>query len=191
MTRNTESAAARGADPPSRTPRVIIAFNGSPAGDDALRLGELLGRWTNAELVVACVYPPESLGGVPFDPRASRIAAGDHRIFVRQDAEAVLAEAGEALPDDLDVTFSAVECESPLGGLRQLALSGAPDLLVLGSSHRGPVKQLFHRSMSRRALRHLPCALAVAPLDFRNKRRRHERLRRRDRGEPSPARQAA
>jgi nucleotide-binding universal stress UspA family protein len=170
---------------------VIIAFNGSPAGDDALRFGELLGRWTNAELVVACVFPPESLGGVPFDPRASRIAAGDHRIFVRQDAEAVLAEAAEALPNDLDVTFSAVECESPLGGLRQLALSAKADLLVLGSSHRGPVKQLFQRSMAGRALRHLPCALAVAPRDFRDARHMHERLRPQDRAKPLPARQAA
>jgi nucleotide-binding universal stress UspA family protein len=178
----------RARERPPTTPRVIIAFNGSPAGSDALRLGELLGRWTNAELVVACVFPPESLGGVPFDPRASRIAAGDHRIFVRQDAEAVLAEAGETLPDDLDVTFSAVECESPLGGLRQLALSAAADLLVLGSSHRGPVKQLFSRSMARRALRHLPCPLAVAPVGFRDERHLHQRHHR---WEPSLARQAA
>ena len=203
MTRNTESAATRGAaEPPTRTLRVIIAFNGSPAGDDALRFGELLGRWTNAQLVVACVFPPESLGGVPFDPRASRIAAGDHRIFVRQDAEAVLAEAAETLPDDLDVTLSAVECESPLGGLRQLALSSPADLLVLGSSHRGPVKQLLQRSMARRALRHLPCALAVAPREFRDERQAgpvsarvsgdlHERLRPEDRAKRSPTRQAA
>jgi nucleotide-binding universal stress UspA family protein len=170
---------------------VIIAFNGSPAGDDALRLGELLGRSMDAELVVACVFPPETLGGVPFDPRESRVAAGDHRIFVRQDAEAVLAEAGQALSDDLEVSFSAVECESPLDGLRQLAVSTAADLLVLGSSHRGPVKQLFQHSMARRALRDLPCALAVAPIAFRDARHWHERLRGRDRATPSRARQAA
>jgi nucleotide-binding universal stress UspA family protein len=150
------------------TPRVIVAFNGSPAGNDALGLGELFGRWADAELVVACVFPPPSLAGIPFDPRESRVAAGDHRIFVRQDAEAVLAEARAFLPDDLDVSFSAVECESPLHGLCELALSAPADLLIVGSSHRGRFKRLLQHSMARKLLRDSPCALAVAPRGLRD-----------------------
>jgi nucleotide-binding universal stress UspA family protein len=186
----------------STTPRVVIAFNGSPAGKDALRLGELMGRWTDVELIVGCVFPPETLGGVPFDPRESRVAAGDHRIFVRQDADAVLAEAKAALADDLDVTFSAVECESPLDGLRQLAVSAGADLLVIGSSHRGHFKQLWHHSMASKLLRDPPCVLTVAPRGFRDESQAgpgparlsgnaHERQRPDGRAEPSRARQAA
>jgi hypothetical protein len=65
---------------------VIVAFDGSPAGKDALALGALLAGSAGSELLVVCVFPPESLAGISFDPRATRIANGDHRIFVRQDA---------------------------------------------------------------------------------------------------------
>jgi hypothetical protein len=88
---------------------------------------------------VACVFPPESLAGITFDARATRVADGDHRIFVRQDAEAVLAEARGTMPDDLAVTFRAVEAESIANGLRQL-----------------------HHAIARNLLRHPPCAVVVA-----------------------------
>src|SRR5436305_3936349 len=102
------------------TIHVIVAFDGSPAAKDALALGALLAGSAGSELLVVCVFPPESLGGISFDPRADRIANGDHRIFARQDAEGVLGEARAALPADLAVTFRALECESALHGLRQL-----------------------------------------------------------------------
>jgi phosphosulfolactate synthase (CoM biosynthesis protein A) len=53
------------------------------------------------------VFPPESLAGLSYEPRATRVAAGDYRIFVREDADAVLAEARAALPDDLAVSLRA------------------------------------------------------------------------------------
>ena len=168
MRPSTESVPRRANERRAVAPRVIVAFNGSPAGNDALRLGELFGRWADAQLVVACVFPPPSLAGLPFDPRESRVAAGDHRIFVRQDADATLADAQAALPDDLDVVFSAVESESPLRGVRDLAVSAAADLLVIGSSQRGPLKRLLQRSMARKLLRDSPCALAVAPRGLRD-----------------------
>ncbi len=132
---------------------MIVAFDGSPAGKDALALGALLAGSAGSELLVVCVFPPESLAGISFDPRATRIANGDHRIFVRQDAEAVLGEARAVMPPDLAVTFRALECESARHGLRQLALSEGVDVLVLGSTHRGPLGRLLHRSLARRLLR--------------------------------------
>jgi nucleotide-binding universal stress UspA family protein len=144
---------------------LVVAFDGSPAAKDALRLSALLGRSTGCELLVACVSPPPSLAGLPFEPRATRVAAGDHRIFVRQDAYAVLAEARAALPEDLAVTFRALECESPVHALRQLALSAAADMLILGWTHHGPIGPLLHRGVARGLLRHPPCAIAVTPHD--------------------------
>lgn len=140
---------------------VIVAFDGSPAGKDALALGALFAGSAGSELLVVCVFPPESLAGISFDPRTTRIANGDHRIFVRQDAEAVLGEARAALPADLAVTFRALECESALHGLRQLALSEDADVLVLGSTRRGPLGRLLHRSLARGLLRDSPCAVTV------------------------------
>ncbi len=144
---------------------LIVAFDGSPTAIDALRVSALLARSTGCELLVACVFPPEWLGGLPFEPRADRLAAGDHRIFAREDANAVLSEARAALPDDLTVTFRALECESAVDALRQLARSAAADLLIVGWTDRGPIGRLLHRGVARGLLRHPPCAIVVTPRD--------------------------
>lgn len=149
--------------------RVLVAFDGSRAGNDALALGALLARSPGCELLVACAFPPESLAGLPFEPRATRIANGDHRIFVRQDADAVLAEARATLPNNVDVTFLALECESALPGLRQLALSETVDMLVLGSTRRGQLGRLPHPSLARGVLRDPPCAVTVVSHDPRDR----------------------
>jgi nucleotide-binding universal stress UspA family protein len=167
------------AAPPARDPegvangvaRIAVAFNGSPQGRDALTLGSLVARSTGSQLVVACIFPPESLRGMTFDPRADRVAHGDYRIFGRQDAEAVLVEARAALPDDLAVDYRMLACESPRGGLRQMALSESIDLLVVGSNHRPPVARLLPLGVMRGVLRRPPCALAVAPGGFRYRKR--------------------
>jgi nucleotide-binding universal stress UspA family protein len=116
---------------------------------------------------VACVFPPESLAGLTFATRATRVADGDHRIFVRQDAEAVLAEARRTVPDDLAVTFRAVESESVANGLRLLAVEEHATTLVLGSAHRGLADRLLHHGIARRLLRHPPCAVVVAEQEDR------------------------
>ncbi|MGH2869405.1 MAG: universal stress protein [Solirubrobacteraceae bacterium] len=145
--------------------RVLVAFDGSPAGNDALALGALLACSPGCELLVACAFPPESLAGLPFEPRATRIANGDHRIFVRQDADAVFAEARATLPDSVDVTFLPLECESALHGVCQLALSETVDMLVLGSTRRGRLGRLSHPSLARGVLRDPPCAVTVVSHD--------------------------
>ena len=172
--------AARSHQPPAdqplaETPRpvqastihVIVAFDGSPAGNNALALGARLAGSAGSQLLVACVFPPESLAGISFDPRAARIANGDHRILVRQDAEAVLDEARATLPPNLAVNFRALECESARRGLHQLALSEAADVLVLGTTRRGPLGRRLHRSLACGLLRDPPCAVTVVPHDPR------------------------
>jgi nucleotide-binding universal stress UspA family protein len=148
--------------------RVIVAFDGSPAGIGALALAALLAGAAGSELLVVCVFPPESAVRIPFDSRADRIAYGDHRMFVRQDAEAVLAEARAILSPDLAVTFRALECESVLRGLRQLVPSDGVDFLVLGATRRGPLGRLLHRSLAGGLVRDPPCAVTVVSHDPHN-----------------------
>lgn len=131
-------------------------------------LGARMAGSAGSELLVVCVFPPESLAGISFDPRATRIARGDHRIFVRQDAEAVLCEARATLSPDIAVTVRALEGESARQGLRQLARSEAADLLVVGSTHRGPLGR-WHRSLARDLLRDPPCAVTVVAGDPRDR----------------------
>lgn len=167
--RRTEPAVAVSVQKPQEGGSVvgplIVAFDGSPTAIDALRVSVLLARSTGCELLVACVFPSEWLGGLPIEPRATRLAAGDHRIFAREDANAVLTEARAALPDDLTVTFRALECESAVDALRELARSAAADLLIVGWTDRGPIGRLLHRGVARGLLRHPPCAIVVTPHD--------------------------
>lgn len=144
-----------------RAARVVsVAFDGSPAGRDALALSALLASSTGSQLLVVCAFPWQTLAGVPFDSRVTRIAKGDYRIFVRQDAEAALREAQAILPSDLAVTYRALECRSALHGLRDLAVSEDVDVLVVGSTRRGLLGRLSHRSVARGLVR-APCSLIV------------------------------
>lgn len=148
---------------------MLVAFDGSPAGNDAVALGALLARSPGCELLVTCLFPTESLAGIPFEPRVTRIATGDRRIFVRQDADAVLAGARATLPDDLDATFLPLRCESARHGLRQLTLSETADMIVLGSTRRGRLERLLHPSLARGVLRDPPCAVTVVSHDPRDR----------------------
>jgi len=145
-----------------RSRRVLVAFNGSPAATDALWLGVRLARSSHSELVVACIFPPDSLAGPTFSARATPMANGDHRVFAREDAEAALAEAREAAPDDLAITFRAVESESVASGLRQLAGEEPTTAIVLGPAHHELADRLLHHAIARSLLRHPPCAVVVA-----------------------------
>ena len=149
--------------------RVIVGFDGSPAGIGALALAARVASAMGSELLVVCVFPPESAVRIPFESRATRLGNGDHRMFVRQDAEAVLAEARAVLPPDLAVTFRAIECESAVRGLHQLAPSEGVDLLVLGATRRGPLGRLLHRSLARDLLRDPPCVVTVVSRDPRER----------------------
>jgi len=54
----------------------------------------------------------------------------------------------------------------PADGLRELAVEHRAQLLVVGSSHRGPVGRIFPGSVGRKLLRGAPCPLAIAPRGF-------------------------
>jgi nucleotide-binding universal stress UspA family protein len=148
---------------------VTVAFDGSPASKGALALAARLAGSAGSELLVVCVFPPESAVRIPFESRETRIGNCDHRIFVRQDAEAVLGEARATLPPDLAVAFRALECESALHGLRQLVLSEGVDVLVLGATRRGPLGRVLHSSLARGLLRDPPCAITVVARDPRHR----------------------
>jgi nucleotide-binding universal stress UspA family protein len=55
---------------------------------------------------------------------------------------------------------------APTRGLHDTALSERRDLLVIGSSHHGPVGRLLLRSVGERLLSGAPCAVAIAPRGY-------------------------
>jgi hypothetical protein len=85
---------------------LVVGYDGTPEGDDALALARLLAVPLEGELVAACVK------------REAR------------EAEDALARASGA-----DLHRVPVEHRSPARGLLQLAEAEGADMLVVGSSH--------------------------------------------------------
>jgi nucleotide-binding universal stress UspA family protein len=124
--------------------KIVVGYDGSRQARDGLRLGELLARTAQAEMIVARV------------------------VAEAQGSEALTSEL-EVLLGDAGTPFAAVV----LGGgsapraLHELA-EGDPEigLIVLGSTHRAGLGKVLPGSTAQRLLSGAPCAVAVAPQGY-------------------------
>jgi nucleotide-binding universal stress UspA family protein len=143
--------------------RVLVGFDGSAQGRDALSLGEAIADAEDSELVVACVYEPESVfdGGDRYMPGVDM-----DRARAKQDAE-------------MERNFSEVDARlagrpyvrrerwgSPARELTVLAEDLNIDLVVVGSTHEGRLGRVLPGSVGERLLQGAPCAVAIAPLGY-------------------------
>ena len=127
---------------------IVVGFDGMSQGVDAVQLARALADETT-RLVVCCVYPPE---------------VGDHGTAKRDDAERRVRVARERLADRPHTRVAVRAAFSAGAGLHEEAEESGADLLVVGSSHRGPIGRVVPGSVTRQALRAAPCDVAVAPL---------------------------
>lgn len=135
---------------------VIVGFDGSERGYDALALARTLCHPRGGVLLLACAYPHEPL----FD---EELAMGERSRAARLEAEELLAAARADLPD-VPVECCALPGTSVARALTELAEDEGADLVVVGSTRH------VHRRVGEVALRLLhgsPCAVAVAPPDYR------------------------
>jgi len=137
----------------SPTPRpIVIGYDGTDRGADALALGARLADALDASIVVAsAVADPNGLLGVAELERMSEERAGQS-----------LRRAAELLaPRDVE---TAIVCGFSAGhALNDFAEDERPLALVVGSSHRGRVGQVFLGSVGESLLSGAPCPVAVAP----------------------------
>jgi nucleotide-binding universal stress UspA family protein len=135
--------------------RILVGHDGSPHAQDALALGRSLAELTGAELVLARVVPwePLPLQAIPVPELRSR--------YEEQDRTA-LAELQRAA-DRVGAAAETGPGESPAQGLQLLAGEIDPDIVVVGSSHRGRVGQVLAGNVALRLLGGLDRPLAVAP----------------------------
>lgn len=136
--------------------RILIGYDGSERGDDALALGRALAAATAAEAVVATVYeqlsPKSEIGGErPAQARRRRAA------------EEIVAGARDRWPELDDSALVTVCANSASGGLHRFAEEHARDAIVVGSSHRSALGRVWPGSVTDRTLHGAPCAVAVAP----------------------------
>ena len=138
--------------------RILVGHDGGPHARDALALGRLLASVTGADLVVARVVPwePLPLQAVPLPELRNRYAEEERaaRTELRR-AASWPGESAETGPG-----------ESPAQGLQLLAEELNPDIVVMGSSHRGRIGQVRAGNVALRLLNGLHRPVAVAPAGY-------------------------
>lgn len=145
--------------------RLILAAVDPYRGDgEPVALGALLARATGAPLLIVGVYPDAttglSLGAVERD-RAARQHA-------MEGLELILQGLG-ARPDEIHgapYELDALPGRSPTRALHELAERKDAAILVVGSTHRGPVGRIVPGSITERVVHGSPCPVAVAPRGF-------------------------
>lgn len=139
-------------------PPILVGFDGTPQGHDALELGRVAARTLGGRLEVARVLEIEStwLGDEPDDARLVDLEAETTRLAARR----------------LDGTDYEVKVRigSPGEILHDLAEADNAAAIVLGPSHRGGVARVLFGSVAEGLLQGAPCAVAVAPPDYARRR---------------------
>jgi nucleotide-binding universal stress UspA family protein len=122
---------------PVRT--IVAGVDGSTRGSEALMFAVRLAHATGARLVAACVYP--------YRPPWGRLGSGDRAREVTQAATRAAARAH-------------VRCEprilpapTPAAGLTEIARAEYPDLVVIGSRHRGRLGEALPGKVGHALLR--------------------------------------
>lgn len=143
---------------------VLVGFDGSEGGRDALELARVLGSAEHARCLVGTC--------LTFGPVGVRTGNSDE---VDPDAAALFAEAREALAG-IEVETHVVGSRSPARRLAETAERERARTLVVGSPHRGHVGRTLLGSVAEHVIHHAPCEVVVAPRGYATE--RHERLAR-------------
>lgn len=132
--------------------RLLIGFDGSDGGHDALELARVICAHAGGSAVIVTVLfgetTPIELARVDEEPAA--------------ESEPLFAEGREAL-SEVEVETRAYRGVSPAGVLTVLAEEEDFDAIVVGSPHRGTIGRVLLGSVARSLLDGAPCAVFVAP----------------------------
>jgi nucleotide-binding universal stress UspA family protein len=139
--------------------RIVAGVDGGPSGRDALAFGALLAEVCGATLVAAHVVEEEHLWS-EYDHEGQFELR--HELFdIRKEAVSVFDRLGRNRGE-----FAAVPARNVPTGLGEVAESSGADLLVVGSTHRGPIGRVLVGSTGTRLLQGACCSLAVAPRGY-------------------------
>jgi nucleotide-binding universal stress UspA family protein len=131
---------------------IIVGVDGRRGGRDALALAQRL-RGMSGDLVAVQAHP--------CDPQATGVAGTEYEAVVSDEArgelEAELVRAG-VTADVLTVPDG-----SPAHALHLAAERHQAALIVVGSSHRGPIGRVVAGDVALSTLRGAPCPVLIAP----------------------------
>jgi nucleotide-binding universal stress UspA family protein len=135
--------------------KLIIGYDGSEHGDDALALGALLAD-------ALAVRPLAAMVVAYYDylvPLAASESAADEQ------SRPLFERAAERIAP-LKLETRTLLDDSPGRALHQLAEREQAVAIAIGSAHRGPVGRILLGSVGEALLSGTPCAIAVAPAGY-------------------------
>lgn len=134
---------------------LVIGYEDTAQGRDAVRLGGTFARALAASPLLATVFP------LP----AHLFSSGELERALAADEAALFARPRRSLAD-LEVRTRVVVDPSPAHALQGLADAEHAEMIVVGSSHRGPVGRAMLGSVGTSLLHGSACPVAVAPRDL-------------------------
>ena len=139
----------------AREPTILIGFEPTAEGEDALALGAVLASSLGARPLVARVFPrPPGL-----------VAPDEIEEVLAQEAEAATAKVPERLLA-LEPRTVALAHDSVGGALFEIAADEDAIAIVAGSGRGGVLGRVLPGSTGQALLHGAPCAVAVAPRGF-------------------------
>jgi nucleotide-binding universal stress UspA family protein len=135
--------------------RLLVGYDGSEGGRDALELARVLGEATGAGVLVVTVLP---YGPLPIP----------YQILEEEQAERAqpLFEEAKRRLGDLQVETRAFGGGSPAGVINDLAEKEKAETIVVGSPHRGTLGRVVIGSVADGLLHGAPCEVVVAPSGY-------------------------
>jgi nucleotide-binding universal stress UspA family protein len=138
--------------------RILVAYDGSEAGQKALLDSGELAQWGNAELHLIAVMPPASalIGGegYVYDPRIEEEE--------RKEYDNILGEGLKRLSDAGRSAKGEVLVGDAVDEVSRYAAKIDADLIVLGHKHLTSWAARWWRgSVSKALIEHAPCSVLV------------------------------
>jgi nucleotide-binding universal stress UspA family protein len=137
--------------------KIVVGYDGRKGAQDALALASQLAQATGALLLLTYVEIEE--------PRWYRTQR-DYQRELRAKVAAILDPGLASLPEGTAAAKASITSRSAARGLYELAAEEHATLLVLGSTHRGPIGRVLLGSVGELLLMGAPCAVTVAPKGF-------------------------
>ena len=135
------------------TQPIIVAFDGSEHGRDALVLARRFAGLLQAPLLVVYAYMPEDIFW----------ASGTAPASNEQERRAVADMVEEQLAGFEGYELRMVASTSAAGAIQLAAEESGAKLIVVGASHHGAIGRIVLGTVTQAVLDAAPCAVAIAP----------------------------
>jgi nucleotide-binding universal stress UspA family protein len=133
---------------------IVVGLDGRAGGHDALRLAARLARAGATEIVAVRAFPYEPYASRFGPPIAPTIATEQCLHELDRELEGWQSVVARRL---------AIGDSSPARALHRVAEEQHADLIVVGSTHHGPVGRVLIGDDAQATLHASPCPVAIAP----------------------------